>query len=101
MSALFFTAAAGLATFLYFSLQKTPYLGPGAQTDNPLKDRTTFTSHYSDPKDTWCDPTTLTTDTSKIRLLKQEAGPYGIPRSYWTGPGNSKLVNYGDLYTAI
>lgn len=101
MSFLFLTAAAGLAGFIYMAKSKTPYLGPGAQTDNPMRDRTTFNSQYSDPADTWQDPTNLTTDLSKIRLLETQNGPYGVPRRIWTGPGNSKLVNHGDMYTAI
>jgi hypothetical protein len=102
MSSLFLTAAIGLGGFLYLCYSRTPYLeNSGKQTDNPVVDRTTFVSQYSDPKDTWSDPNNLMTNPQMIKEIKRESGPYGVPRVYWTGPGNSKLVNYGDNYNAI
>lgn len=97
---IFWAAALGAGAFLYFCYSKTPYLeGKGEQTDNPIKDRTRFVSQYSDPSETWSDPNNLVVDTSRIVEIKRESGPYGVPRVYYKGPGNSKLINYGDMYT--
>jgi len=103
---LFLLAAGALGAFVYLCYSKTPYLeGKGKQTDNPVRDLTNFVAHYADPTDTWMNPNNLTTNKDKSRggfgELKREFGPMGIPRVYYEGPGNSKLVLYGDNYTAL
>src|SRR6201987_2991308 len=58
---LFLLASGALATFVYFSYSKTPYLeARGKQTDNPIKDVTTFVSHYTEPDDGWSNPNNIT-----------------------------------------
>lgn len=99
---LFLLASGALATFIYFSYSKTPYLeARGKQTDNPIKDVTTFVSHYTEPDDGWSNPNNLTTNLRHVKEIFSESGPYGVPRVYYTGPGNSKLVNYGRNLTSI
>jgi len=102
---LFLLAAGALAAFVYLCYSKTPYLEVGKQTDNPAVDQTMFVSHYADPSDTWMNPNNLTTNNDMrkggFRKLKSETGPMGIPRNYYTGPGNSKLILYGDNYEAL
>lgn len=101
MNPYFFLAFGGVAAFLIMCYKKTPYIEVGKQTDDPLMDKTRFISQLADPADTWSDPTNLTVDQNRIRKLKEETGPYGVPRTYYTGPGNSKLVLNGDNYVSL